>query len=108
MHSQHIGSAESPLLPLAVPPSHYAFNRGQLPALFPSTETVKDEEASLDVSFVLCFHRPPYNSIDHLHLHAIQKPYRNFWNRFMFAERFAWHGSLENVLSNLSAAKAKL
>jgi hypothetical protein len=96
------------LLPLAAPPSHYAFNRGQLPALFPSTEIVQQEETSLDPSFVFCFHHPPYNSIDHLHLHAIQKPYRNLWSRFMFAERFAWHGSLESVLSNLPATKAKL
>ena len=51
---------------------------------------------------------PPYNSIDHLHLHAIQKPYRNLWSRFMFAERFRWHGSLESVLEKLPSEKAKL
>jgi hypothetical protein len=96
------------LLPLAPPPSHYAFNRGHLPVLFPSTEIDKDEKTSLDPSFIFCFHRPPYNSIDHLHLHAIQKPYQTLWNRFMFGEKFVWHGSLESVLSNLSAAKAKL
>mmetsp|Transcript_113346 Transcript_113346/g.315552 ORF Transcript_113346/g.315552 Transcript_113346/m.315552 type:complete len:153 (+) Transcript_113346:94-552(+) len=26
---------------------------------------------------VLCFHNPPFNSIDHLHLHAFREPFRN-------------------------------
>lgn len=108
VHAQHIGSPESPLLPLASPPSHYGFNRGHLPVLCPSTEVYKDEKTPMDSSFVFCFHRPPYNSIDHLHLHAIQKPYRTCWSRFMFGERFRWHGSLENVLRNLSPPTAKL
>ncbi len=76
--------------------------------MFSSTEIYKDEKTPSDSSFVFCFHRPPYNSIDHLHLHAIQKPYRTWWNRFMFGENFAWHGSLENVLQNLPSQKAKL
>ncbi|CAF4725448.1 unnamed protein product, partial [Rotaria sp. Silwood2] len=82
VHCQHIVSAESPLLPLAPPPSHYAFNRGHLPILLPSSEIVKDEKTQMDASFIFCFHRPPYNSIDHLHLPAIHKPYRTWWNRF--------------------------
>ena len=61
----------------------------------------------MDSSFIFCFHRPPYNSIDHLHLHAIQKPYR--WrNIIMFAKYFPWHGSLENVLRDLPSPKANL
>uniref|UniRef100_A0A7S1MNN8 HIT domain-containing protein n=1 Tax=Alexandrium catenella TaxID=2925 RepID=A0A7S1MNN8_ALECA len=27
---------------------------------------------------ILCFHRPPFNSIDHLHLHAFREPFVNF------------------------------
>ncbi|CAF0726031.1 unnamed protein product [Rotaria sp. Silwood1] len=108
VHAQYIGSVESPLLPLAPPPSHYAFNRGHLPILLPSSEIVKDEITSVDPSFIFCFHRPPYNSIDHLHLHAIQKPYRTWWSRFMFAENFPWHESLNNVLRNLPSANSNL
>ena len=108
VHSQHIGSAKFPLVPLAPPPSHYAFNRGYLPVLCPSSETYKDEVVPMESAFVFCFHRPPYNSIDHLHLHAFLKPYRTWWNRFMFAEHSPWHGSLESVLTNLPSPKAKL
>ncbi|UJR25730.1 hypothetical protein I4U23_007081 [Adineta vaga] len=108
VHSQYIGSKKSPLMPLAPPPSHYAFNRGNLPVLFPATESYNDEETPMDASFDLCFHRPPYNSIDHLHLHAIQKPFRSVWSHFMFAENFRWHASLSSVLLNLPSTKAKL
>lgn len=94
-------------MPLAPPPSHYGFNRGHLPPLFSSTKSYKDEETPMDSSFIFCFHRPPYNSIDHLHLHAIQKPYRNRRSRLMFAENFAWHASLESVLRNLPSPQAK-
>ena len=109
-HSKYIGTAEFPLLPLARPPSHYAFNRGHLPALHPSPPATADhgETTPMDPSFVFCFHRPPYNSIDHLHLHAIQKPYRTWRSRFMFGENFRWHASIDSVFRNLPLAKAKL
>ena len=108
VHAQHLGSAQSPLLRLAAPPSHYAFDRGHLPALCTSVSTGEDENTTFDSSFVFCFHRPPYNSIDHLHLHAIQKPYRSLWNHFMFAEKFRWHAAFEDVINNLPSQKAKL
>ena len=108
VHAQHIGSNEYPLLSLAQPPSGYGFNRGHLPALMPSIEVYKDEETPIDSSFVLCFHRPPYNSIDHLHLHAIQKPYRTCWSQFLYGENYRWHGSLNSVLHQLNSMTAKL
>ncbi|CAF1059286.1 unnamed protein product [Adineta ricciae] len=108
VHSQYIGSAESPLVPLAPPPSHYAFNRGNLSILNPDIVSYKDEETSRDSSFDLCFHRPPYNSIDHLHLHAIQVPFRNLGNHLMFAKVFRWHASFDSVLHSLASPKAKL
>ncbi|CAM4879007.1 unnamed protein product [Rotaria socialis] len=108
VHAQHIGSAEAPLLPLAAPPDQYAFNRGHLPALHSSSDVYKDETTPIDSSFDLCFHRPPYNSIDHLHLHALQKPHRVWWSRLTFAENAPWHGSLHSVLHLLSSPKPKL
>ncbi|CAF1224759.1 unnamed protein product [Adineta steineri] len=109
VHSQRIGSTKFPLLlPRAPPPSHYLFNRGNLLSLSTSTDTPKDDDTSMDSSFVFCFHRPPYNSIDHLHLHAIQKPFQNLRNYIMFAPKSPWHGSLEHVLRDLPSAKAKL
>lgn len=108
VHSQHIGSTKSPLLPLAAPPTDYPFNRGHLPALNSSPYNYKDEETPMDTSFDLCFHRPPYNSIDHLHLHAIQKPFRILWSHFMFAENAPWHETLDDVFRKLSQSKSKL
>ncbi|CAF1048967.1 unnamed protein product [Rotaria magnacalcarata] len=108
VHAQHIGSAEAPLLPLAAPPDQYAFNRGHLPALHSSSDVYKDETTPIDLSFDLCFHRPPYNSIDHLHLHALQKPHRTWRSRLMFTENAPWHASLDSVLHHLSSPKSKL
>jgi len=92
----------------AAPPSEYGFNRGHLPVLCPTEEIYRDESTPNEPTFDLCFHRPPYNSIDHLHLHAMQIPFRTLWNHFMFGKRFAWHGSLESILEKLPTENSKL
>ena len=57
--------------PLAAPPPGFTF----------STE---DRHHALPPNCSLAFHRPPFNSVDHLHLHAICKPYTDVFQRLKF------------------------
>jgi diadenosine tetraphosphate (Ap4A) HIT family hydrolase len=38
----------------------------------------------LPIGCQLAFHRPPFNSVDHLHLHAVCTPFRNLFQRAKF------------------------
>lgn len=57
--------------PLAAPPAGFAVGDGAVPPLPPHCR--------------LAFHRPPFNSVDHLHLHAMCTPFRNLLQRAKFA-----------------------
>ncbi|TMW64203.1 hypothetical protein Poli38472_012825 [Pythium oligandrum] len=54
----------------------------------------------------LGFHRPPFTSVQHLHLHCLGLPFLPAWNRLRYTETFL--GSYVNastVLSQLQEAK---
>eukprot|EP00904_Undaria_pinnatifida_P009938 jgi/Undpi1/6074/HiC_scaffold_20.g08559.m1 len=57
-------------------------------------ELLKCEDAS---NVQLSFHVPPWNSIDHLHLHAIEKPFVSRWQSLRFSEGKPWCAAFEKV-----------
>lgn len=46
----------------------------------------------------LAFHRPPFNSIEHLHLHALYGPWASCWDSITFAHGAPWHAGVEEAL----------
>uniref|UniRef100_A0A7I4FSH6 HIT domain-containing protein n=1 Tax=Physcomitrium patens TaxID=3218 RepID=A0A7I4FSH6_PHYPA len=53
------------------------------------------------------FHRPPFNSVDHLHLHCTALPYKSVWRRLKYVS-VGWLGayvSVEHVLQYLDTNK---
>ncbi|CAN0102546.1 unnamed protein product [Ectocarpus sp. 4 AP-2014] len=55
----------------------------------------------------LSFHIPPWNSVDHLHLHALETPYLSWWNGLRFSEGKPWCASFEGVRYWASGAGAQ-
>ncbi|CAF1106090.1 unnamed protein product [Didymodactylos carnosus] len=94
----HSELASSKLQPLAHPPT-YKFNRGKLNN--DTENTMKETTSNNDHNFIFCFHAPPYNSIDHLHLHAIYKPFVNLWSSIQYSNNKSWCKSLEHVIRDL-------
>lgn len=94
------------LPPLAPPPS-YAFPRGL--AVTEAEAAASSPPPHVDAAFnpanmLLAFHRPPYNSIDHLHLHAIYTPYVAPWGRFHFWEGSYWVETLQQAVAAATQA----
>jgi len=53
------------------------------------------------------FHKPPFNSVDHLHLHCMALPYNSVWRRMKYVG-LGWWGayvSVERVLQYLDPGK---
>ncbi|KAL1917732.1 uncharacterized protein VTP21DRAFT_3566 [Calcarisporiella thermophila] len=48
------------------------------------------------------FHRPPFNSQPHLHLHVVGLPFSSFLHRLAFTSGMPWFADAENVLTKLS------
>jgi hypothetical protein len=48
----------------------------------------------------LDFHWPPYNSIDHLHLHALHLPMGSFFDRITFLHGSPWSRSIDFALQH--------
>ncbi|KAI8138344.1 HIT-like domain-containing protein [Fennellomyces sp. T-0311] len=47
------------------------------------------------------FHVPPYNSINHLHMHAHGLPWRSVFRKWMFTRGRAWYVEASHVLERL-------
>ena len=46
----------------------------------------------------LVFHKPPFNSVEHLHLHCIVPPFANFWKDISFRPQLPWCTSLVDLI----------
>jgi hypothetical protein len=55
----------------------------------------------------LGFHRPPFASVHHLHMHCLGEPFTPRWNRLRFTETILRsYVSAESVLASLTAREA--
>jgi diadenosine tetraphosphate (Ap4A) HIT family hydrolase len=57
--------------------------------------------------YTLCFHVPPFNSVDHLHLHVLAPRTRmRFWYRWIkYNPEMRWSVRLETVLSRVKQGR---
>ena len=66
-----------------------------------------EEELLFDTSY--CFHKPPLNSIDHLHLHVIGKLHTRSWVGFYkYSTLFFWSISADEVIRKLQTQEENL
>ena len=50
-----------------------------------------------DDAYRLVFHVPPFNSVDHLHLHIFLPPFDNFWKDFTYTGGWPWCETFEHL-----------
>ncbi len=53
------------------------------------------------------FHVPPFNSLEHLHMHIISGEYKNFFQQIAFSS-FPWFRTTEKALSIIQKKYLKL
>jgi hypothetical protein len=68
--------------------------------LMAKNNQTNEEEISLG------FHVPPFNSVKHLHLHAISKKSEmGFIGRWIFRENSYWYKSFDSIFDSLPSPK---
>jgi hypothetical protein len=108
IHGAHLPELAAPLPRCAPPPTAYSFprNRLLLEGEGPSADGFDDEGRPTGAGagaaaprWRLDFHAPPYNSIDHLHLHALHLPFSGWWDRMTFMKGAPWTASAEEAVA---------
>ncbi|CAM9592600.1 unnamed protein product [Pylaiella littoralis] len=67
-------------------------------AVLDRMKSVADGLLKCDASDIqYSFHIPPWNSIDHLHLHAFETPFLSWWQELRFSQGKPWCASFERV-----------
>jgi sulfate adenylyltransferase (ADP) / adenylylsulfatase len=57
-------------------------------------------------SFLLLYHAPPFNSIDHLHVHCFELPFKSWGHSKKYALSSHWCASHDDIVANLRANAA--
>lgn len=117
LFEDNLVAAFSPLKPAAkqhilVVPKRHISTVGDL---VPEDSAVLDRMREVAEQLLKCapsnmqfsFHIPPWNSVDHLHLHAIETPFLSWWKGVGFSEGKPWCASFENVKSTFCVAGEK-
>ena len=92
---------------LLISPKHHISNVAALSASDTAIVEEMHEFAKLSLESdsegaFYCFHIPPFNSIDHLHLHAIAKPSEmSFVNGLKYSTRTPWCSTPEQLIESL-------
>jgi hypothetical protein len=47
------------------------------------------------------FHVPPFNSVNHLHLHVISLPFKNLWRKLKYQPAMPWFTPVNDVMTHL-------
>jgi hypothetical protein len=62
-----------------------------------------EEREAVEERHVLDFHWPPFNSIDHLHLHALHKPFASIRDKITFMRGTPWTRSIDEAVAEASS-----
>ncbi|KAI8583091.1 hypothetical protein K450DRAFT_224182 [Umbelopsis ramanniana AG] len=49
------------------------------------------------------FHVPPFNSVNHLHLHVLSLPFKNLWRKLKYQPSMPWFAPVNDVMTHLGA-----
>jgi len=113
-HGQEYVRGPRVLTGKAAPPRHYHFPRGHGVADVAEhagaggagaavVPTTPPHHPLPDSQLLFAFHAPPHNSVDHLHLHAIAKPYTAWWESGHFAPGTPWVLLWRDAVARLEA-----
>ncbi|MCO5558153.1 hypothetical protein L7F22_011730 [Adiantum nelumboides] len=71
-------------------------------------ETLMRRDAPAAVEYRFGFHRPPFNSINHLHLHCMALPFQSRWRAFKYLPLGRWGGYVDanELLQRLQAGES--
>ncbi|KAH7332258.1 hypothetical protein KP509_20G078600 [Ceratopteris richardii] len=70
-------------------PSVYQLRKGEehhalVSHMLKTGQTLMQRDAPAAVKYRFGFHRPPLNSVNHLHLHCLALPYSSWWRSFKY------------------------
>jgi sulfate adenylyltransferase (ADP) / adenylylsulfatase len=61
------------------------------------------DRTTTEASFLLLYHVPPFNSIDHLHVHCFELPFKSWGHSKKYALSSHWCASHDEIVADLKA-----